>query len=351
MVFRLTSLAARLKSRSCAVHTAGSPPTLSSARLGVLRCGGANFSTSFPASRWLTPGSPVRGAARASPVSVSAPRGRALLRGGCAAVGAAVLVAAASASLHCSPVSAMAARSGTVDLDSPKSDWREAKRYLSSLSQEERRRLYRTQDYLSLEDIPVWKPKGTSPGQALYSSDQALTAKVSLLRGDITRLELDAVVNAANKTLLGGGGVDGALHRAAGPLLKQECGTLGGCETSQAKLTSGYKLPAKTVIHTVGPIVQAGSVGGAERQALRSCYWNCLQTATQHQLRTVAFPCISTGVYGYPPSEAVDVALKTVREYLDTHDAQLDRVVFCVFLQSDEQLYQDRLPLYFPPAD
>ncbi|KPP79903.1 hypothetical protein Z043_100481 [Scleropages formosus] len=144
--------------------------------------------------------------------------------------------------------------------------------------------------------------------------------------------------------------VDGSIHRGAGPLLKKECATLGGCETSQAKITGAYGLPAKYVIHTVGPIAQ-GVVGDREREELRSCYRNCLDTATQNQLRTVAFPCISTGVYGYPPDKAVDVALTVVREYLEKHPAQLDRVIFCVFLKSDEDLYQDRLPRYFPHGE
>uniref|UniRef100_W5LZJ9 Mono-ADP ribosylhydrolase 1 n=1 Tax=Lepisosteus oculatus TaxID=7918 RepID=W5LZJ9_LEPOC len=163
---------------------------------------------------------------------------------------------------------------------------------------------------------------GQPKGEVHFKSNESLNPKISLFRGDITKLEVDAVVNAANKTLLGGGGVDGAIHRGAGPLLKKECSTLGGCETGQAKLTGAYGLPSKYVIHTVGPIVQTGSVGDRERQALRNCYWSCLETARAQQLRTVAFPCISTGVYGYPPSEAADVALRTVREYLDTHGSQ-----------------------------
>ncbi|KAL2077396.1 hypothetical protein ACEWY4_026900 [Coilia grayii] len=152
---------------------------------------------------------------------------------------------------------------------------------------------------------------------------------------------------AANRTLLGGGGVDGAIHRAAGPLLRKECATLGGCETGEAKITGAYGLPAKYVIHTVGPIVH-GAVSDRDRKALQDCYLNSLKTAVEKKLRTVAFPCISTGVYGYPPEEAVEMALATVREYLDEHHEQLDRVIFCVFLGSDDDLYRRALPLYFP---
>uniref|UniRef100_H3DHC0 Mono-ADP ribosylhydrolase 1 n=1 Tax=Tetraodon nigroviridis TaxID=99883 RepID=H3DHC0_TETNG len=140
--------------------------------------------------------------------------------------------------------------------------------------------------------------------------------------------------------------VDGAIHRAAGPALLKECASLQGCETGQAKITCGYGLPAKYVIHTVGPIAQ-GRVGDVEKEALRSCYRNSLNAATQHAARSVAFPCISTGIYGYPPKEAVHEALATVREYLDEHHEKLDRVI-CVFLPSDKKLYEENLPLYFP---
>ncbi|XP_062380478.1 ADP-ribose glycohydrolase MACROD1 isoform X2 [Sardina pilchardus] len=247
------------------------------------------------------------------------------------------------AALHTSVLLAM---SETIDLDSDRTAWQEAKSVLLSASQEKRRGHYKI-DYLPLEKIPVWASKGTSTAQPHYKSNDALRQKISLFRGDITKLEIDAIVNAANKSLLGGGGVDGAIHRGAGPLLKKECATLGGCETGEAKITGAYGLPAKHVVHTVGPIAYGG-VGDKERNALRDCYLNSLKTAVQNQLRTVAFPCISTGVYGYPPEDAVEVALATVREYLDEHHEQLDRVIFCVFLKTDEDLYQRNLPLYFP---
>ncbi|XP_048883815.1 ADP-ribose glycohydrolase MACROD1 isoform X3 [Brienomyrus brachyistius] len=246
-------------------------------------------------------------------------------------------LSAVTASLHSSSLLAMTSGASTVDLDSPDSDWKEAKKVLLSATQQQRQAMCRVSGVLHPKSIPIWTPSGQVTEKPLYQVNEALNSKVSLFRGDITRLEVDAIVNA----------VDGSIHRGAGPLLKKECATLGGCETGLAKITGAYGLPAKHVIHTVGPIAQ-GTVSQRERDALRSCYRNCLEVGTQNQLRTVAFPCISTGVYGYPPGEAVDVALGVVREYLQEKHAQLDRVIFCVFLKSDEELYRARLPLYFP---
>ncbi|KAJ8337982.1 hypothetical protein SKAU_G00369480 [Synaphobranchus kaupii] len=270
------------------------------------------------------------------------------IRQGCCVLLGALGLSTVVAFLHSTSLRAMAtAGSDSINLDSANTDWKEARKFLLSASLEERQALYRTSDFLPLEKIPTWAPSGHPTGNTLYPPNEALNPKISLFRGDITKLEIDAIVNAANKTLLGGGGVDGSIHRGAGPLLKKECATLGGCETGQAKITGAYGLPAKYVIHTVGPIAQ-GAVGDRERDGLHSCYLTCLDLAVEHQLRTVAFPCISTGVYGYPPDEAVEVALATVRKYLEDHNAQLDRVIFCVFLKSDEDLYQERLPQYFP---
>lgn len=163
--------------------------------------------------------------------------------------------------------------------------------------------------------------------------------RMELQQGDITRLEVDAIVNAANRSLLGGGGVDGAIHRAAGPELLEECRTLGGCETGEAKITGGYRLPAKHVIHTVGPIYQ----GSAEdARLLAGCYRNSLRLAADHELKTIAFPAISCGVYGYPIEEASQVALATTSEFLSQSPTP-EAVIFVLFLASDCQVYQEQL--------
>ncbi|OCT84083.1 hypothetical protein XELAEV_18022222mg, partial [Xenopus laevis] len=141
--------------------------------------------------------------------------------------------------------------------------------------------------------------------------------------------------------------VDGCIHRAAGPLLKLECSSLGGCQTGLAKMTCGYLLPAKYVIHTVGPVVQ-GDLGSAQEEELRNCYRNSMLTAVEGKLRSVAFPCISTGVFGYPPKAAADMALRTIREFLEENKDKFDRVIICVFLEKDEEIYLQKLPEYFP---
>uniref|UniRef100_A0AAX7U0W7 Macro domain-containing protein n=1 Tax=Astatotilapia calliptera TaxID=8154 RepID=A0AAX7U0W7_ASTCA len=218
-------------------------------------------------------------------------------------------------SLHTGAFTAMALK---INLDSDKEDWKKTKDYLLSLSVEDRRQYYWTTDYKPLDEISVWTPTAGGSQPTDYKRNEKLDQKISLYNGDITKLEIDAIVNAANNTLLGGGGVDGAIHRAAGPMLKKECASLNGCKTGEAKITCGYRLPAKYVIHTVGPIAQGG-VGEEEKNALRSCYRNSLETATENGARSVAFPCISTGIYGYPSERAVHEALKTVRDYLDAH--------------------------------
>ncbi|KAM3612272.1 uncharacterized protein V6R79_005904 [Siganus canaliculatus] len=247
-------------------------------------------------------------------------------------------------SLHTGSLNAMAFK---VDLNSAEGDWTKTKEFLLSQSVNDRRQYYKTATFVPLDDIPVWKPTGGGLEKTFFPRNEKLDTKISIYSGDITKLEIDAIVNAANKTLLGGGGVDGAIHRAAGPLLKKECASLHGCDTGEAKITCGYGLPAKYVVHTVGPIAHGG-VGEVEKKALRSCYRNSLKAATESNARSVAFPCISTGVYGYPPDEAVHEALATVREYLDEHHDKLDRVIFCVFLPMDKELYLQNLPLYFP---
>ncbi len=161
--------------------------------------------------------------------------------------------------------------------------------------------------------------------------------EIEIVRGDITKLDVDAIVNAANTTLLGGGGVDGAIHRAAGPELLAECRTLGGCEPGQAKITRGYRLPARFVIHTVGPIWRAGKHG--EPETLANCYRNSLQLAVENGIKTIAFPAISCGAYGYPIPEAAQIALKTTREFLANTD-QIDKVIFVLWGQEIYDAYR-----------
>ncbi len=160
--------------------------------------------------------------------------------------------------------------------------------------------------------------------------------KISIVPGDITKQKVDAIVNAANTTLLGGGGVDGALHRSAGPQLLAECRTLGGCPTGQARITEGYNLPAKWVIHTVGPVWRDGK--HREDELLASCYRNSLALAEQHGIKTIAFPAISTGAYGFPLERAARIAIREAREFLQAHPS-LAQVVFVCFDRAAWECY------------
>lgn len=167
-----------------------------------------------------------------------------------------------------------------------------------------------------------------------------MPATLTALQGDITRLDVDAIVNAANSSLLGGGGVDGAIHRAAGSELVHECRLLGGGKTGEAKLTRGYRLPARFIIHTVGPVWRSGSQG--EAQLLASCYRNALRLAAEKGLSSIAFPSISTGIYGYPIDQAAQIAVTTVQAELADHRG-IDDVTFCCFSASDLAVYQQAL--------
>uniref|UniRef100_A0A8C9RG78 Mono-ADP ribosylhydrolase 2 n=1 Tax=Scleropages formosus TaxID=113540 RepID=A0A8C9RG78_SCLFO len=268
-----------------------------------------------------------------------------------------------------------------------KKDWKVEKARLLDLSLEERRKDYRG-NHVPLEKIPTWTrhdkskgKEGKEEGEEPKAVPVLLSDKVSLYKGDITILEVDAIVNAANSTLLGGGGVDGCIHKAAGPCLYDECHTLNGCETGRAKITCGYDLPAKYVIHTVGPVAR-GHVGKAQKELLSQCYQNSLALVKEHGLRSVseeriedtahasrwhsngsrgrrkratrtvpytkAFPCISTGIYGFPNEPAAEIALETAKTWIKKNVNEVDRVVFCVFLDTDFKIYKEKMSRFFP---
>lgn len=169
---------------------------------------------------------------------------------------------------------------------------------------------------------------------------EKISEKIAIKQGDITRLNVECIVNAANRSLLGGGGVDGAIHRAAGPELLKECRTLHGCETGQAKITRGYKLKALHVIHTVGPVYSGAD---SDRLLLADCYSNSLELAKANDIHSIAFPAISTGVYGYPKEEAVPIALNTVKDWLSINDSYDISVIMCCFDKQTAELYEECL--------
>lgn len=162
--------------------------------------------------------------------------------------------------------------------------------------------------------------------------------RIKIVKGDITKIEVEAIVNAANKALLGGGGVDGAIHRAAGTELLEKCKELGGCETGEAKITKGYNLPAKYVIHTVGPVWQGGD--GGEEEELVNCYRSSLKLAVEKNIKSIAFPSISTGAYGFPIEKAAPIALREVKKFLEKNDT-IKEVIFVLFSVKDFQIYQN----------
>ncbi|KKA24326.1 LRP16 family protein [Rasamsonia emersonii CBS 393.64] len=212
-----------------------------------------------------------------------------------------------------------------------------------------------------LSEIPtvsrLYRLKWLVPAKSaiVTTPSQALNNIVSHIRYDITRLEVDCIVNAANSSLLGGGGVDGAIHRAAGPGLLSECRTLKGCDTGDAKITGAYNLPCKKVVHTVGPVydVEKEKEEGRQEVLLRSCYRRSLQLAVENGMKSIAFSAISTGVYGYPSDEAARAAIDEVRKFLTEGDnvGKLERVIFCSFMPKDVNAYQEILPEYFPPTE
>ncbi|KAF2159583.1 hypothetical protein M409DRAFT_70906 [Zasmidium cellare ATCC 36951] len=188
---------------------------------------------------------------------------------------------------------------------------------------------------------------------ASSSATSRFNDKISIVRKDITKLETDAIVNAANESLLGGGGVDGAIHAAAGPDLLDECRELEGCDTGSAKITDAYELPCKKVIHAVGPVYGSAKRKGLHAELLSGCYTKSLELAVENKCKSLAFSALSTGVYGYPSGEAAETAIQAVKGWLEENDKRaekIERVVFCQFMEKDQKAYENYIPKYFPPA-
>lgn len=195
--------------------------------------------------------------------------------------------------------------------------------------------------------VPATEIDNENPQQP----SQSLNDRIGLIRGDITKLEVDAVVNAANRSLLGGGGVDGAIHSAAGPGLLKECRKLNGCDTGSAKITGAYHLPCKKVIHAVGPVYNSSFVEESEED-LASCYTTSLQLAVENDCKSIAFSALSTGIYGYPSMDAAPVAIEAVKKFLEGKDGdKLEKVVFTTFAMKDVEAYNHWLPRFFPSTE
>jgi len=218
---------------------------------------------------------------------------------------------------------------------------------------------------LTLSDMPtlttiyangsLWPAPSDSPPH--HPASASHNSRIALIRHDITQLQVSAIVNAANNSLLGGGGVDGAIHSAAGRGLVEECAKLNGCDTGDAKITKGYKLPAEYVIHAVGPVyARAVRVGGKEEAArlLKGCYRRSLELAREKGCESVAFSALSTGVYGFPSGQAAEAVCQEVRKWLDEEGGEEKmpkRIVICNFMSKDEEAYEEVLPLYFPRVE
>ena len=230
-------------------------------------------------------------------------------------------------------------------------DWMSEKLKYLNADIEDKRRHYKCKRYFTLDEIATLAEEGRnsfcwlkffSRSKREFPVREDLNKKVSIFKGDITSLEIDAIVNAANWELGGGEGVDGSIHSAAGfELLQGECRFIGSCPVGSAVMTGGYKLPAKYVIHAVGPV-------GEKPQVLTCCYQQSLKLTVENNLRSVAFPCISTGTFRYPNKGAAHVALRTTRQFLEVNGDHLERVIFCLFSPVDVNCYENLLPVYFP---
>jgi len=220
----------------------------------------------------------------------------------------------------------------------------------SSDSEDDMNQVVRLADIPSIAQLFLTRVLKAVP-KARYAPNMAFLDRISLFQGDITLLEVDSIVNAANRSLLGGGGVDGAIHSAAGRKLYEECKGLNGCETGDSKITSAYKLPSNHIIHTVGPVYSRSDVDTRAKQ-LESCYRTSLNLAVEKNLRHIAFPSISTGIYGYPIEDATHIALDLVRRFCESEVGnKLDRVIFVVWSNKDKEVYETLIPEYFPAPD